>query len=539
MKRAQLFFLFLGFATLLKAQQNDQKLMRDGVILREGKTYKIEKDGSTSPLLAEIEFSNGAKISKYGDITFANGLKTKLREGEVMLKNGSFGILQNRLRMLSGYIKREGKMLEILPGELRPIDVEKNILDSNRLTADGKYYFGKSGKYIQIAENEVLTLKGEIFLNTDGALSPESFVLKRDGLVIKAVNNKMAIIEGEYLFPNGTKVNDKGFVTMKEGVNFSLKNGEKLNSKGELFLNNEMLFSNGIIKKDGLLYLLKDGKLTVLNEDYVLDTTRITVNGIVVTGTKQQKFIMREGDVVGLDGKLMLATTPCAEGSKNKKSRFVLDHVTFKQGKVFIIKDAETSLLTNDITLTNGSKILKIGQVVKPNGSRILMHEGQRIALTGDELPDEKPEESVNSDKNYLTMLHGRMWLVTDGKPATLKEDYNINNKMVVKTDGIVLKTDGSKFLLKEKDRISFEGQLIPLEKRTIPGQLPNEYYIMKMGKMWSVIDGKPTKLEKDIITKEGTKVLLDGTIVKKDKQRFVLKENEKVDAKGEIISSR
>ena len=63
--------------------------------------------------------------------------------------------------------------------------------------------------------------------------------------------------------------------------------------------------------------------------------------------------------------------------------------------------------------------------------------------------------------------------------------------------------------------------------------------YIMKMGKMWSVIDGKPTKLEKDIITKEGTKVLLDGTIVKKDKQRFVLKENEKVDAKGEILSSR
>ena len=38
--------------------------------------------------------------------------------------------------------------------------------------------------------------------------------------------------------------------------------------------------------------------------------------------------------------------------------------------------------------------------------------------------------------------------------------------------------------MLKEKDRISFEGQLIPLEKRTIPGQLPNEYYIMKMGKM-------------------------------------------------------
>jgi hypothetical protein len=136
-------------------------------------------------------------------------------------------------------------------------------------------------------------------------------------------------------------------------------------------------------------------------------------------------------------------------------------------------------------------------------------------------------------------MLHGRMWIVTEGKPATLKEDYNINNKMVVKTDGLVLRSDGSKFLLKENDRISFEGQLIPIDKRPIPGQLPNEYYIMKMGKMWSVIDGKPTKLEKEITTKEGTKVMTDGTIIKKDKKKILLKENEKVDGKGEILSTR
>ena len=539
MKRSLLFFLSLGFVTVSNAQQDDLKLLRDGVVVREGKVYKMDKDGNTNPLFTEMEFTNATKISRYGDVTFGNGSKTKLREGEIMLKNGSFGILQNRVRLLSGYIRRDGKMFEILSSEFRTFEGDKTILDSNRLTADGKYFLGKSDKYIQIAENEVLTLNGQIFLNAEENLAQESYVLKRDGVVIKAVNNKMAIVDGEYLFPNGTKVNDKGLVTMKEGLTFSLKNGEKLNSKGELFLNNEGLFSNGIVKKEGLVYKIQDGKVSALNEDFVVDSARVTVKGVLVTGSKNQKLILKEGDVVGLDGKLMLATTPCSDAGKTKISRFVLDHVTFKQGKVFIIKDAESSLLTNDITLGNGSKILKTGQVVKPNGSKILLHEGQRIALTGEELPDEKPEETVNPDKNYLTMLHGRMWIVTEGKPATLKEDYNINNKMVVKTDGLVLRSDGSKFLLKENDRISFEGQLIPIDKRPIPGQLPNEYYIMKMGKMWSVIDGKPTKLEKEITTKEGTKVMTDGTIIKKDKKKILLKENEKVDGKGEILSTR
>jgi hypothetical protein len=80
---------------------------------------------------------------------------------------------------------------------------------------------------------------------------------------------------------------------------------------------------------------------------------------------------------------------------------------------------------------------------------------------------------------------------------------------------------------------------MIALEKRAIPGQLPTEYYIMKTGKMWSVIDSRPSKMEKDIVTNDGAKILLDGTIVKKSKQRYTLKDNEKVDSKGELITIR
>jgi hypothetical protein len=56
---------------------------------------------------------------------------------------------------------------------------------------------------------------------------------------------------------------------------------------------------------------------------------------------------------------------------------------------------------------------------------------------------------------------------------------------------------------------------------------------------MWSVIDSRPSKMEKDIVTNDGAKILLDGTIVKKSKQRYTLKDNEKVDSKGELITIR
>jgi hypothetical protein len=538
MKCIGIISILLAFS-VIAFSQDDLKLLKDGVVMRDGKLYKIDKEGSLALFTTEYDFGNGVRLNKGGELTFSTGLKTKLREGEVLLKNGTLGIFQNRIKQLSGYIFKEGKMLEILPTDLRSFEADKIVLDSNKLTSTGKYFIGKSGKFIQLFEDEVVTLNGEVLFKTDETSTQESFVIKRDAVVIKAVNNKMAIVDGEYLFPNGMKVTAQGVVSTKEGLSFSLKSGEKLNSKGELFLNGENLYSNGLTKKDGLVYLVKDGKVSPVNEDYVADSMRVSSKGIITYGNKPEKFVMKEGDLVSLEGKLMVSSAGCAENTKGKKDRFVLDHILFKEGKLFIIKDAESSLLTKDIVLSDGSKIFKIGHIIKPNGSKILLHEGQRIALNGEELPDEKPEETSNPDKNYLTMLRGRVWIVTDGKPALLKEDYNINGKMIVHTDGFVQKSDGGKMTLKENDRLSLDGVVIAVEKRPIAGQLPSEYYIMKAGKMWSVIDSRPSKLEKDIVTNDGARILMDGTILKKNKQRFTLKDNEKVDSKGELITIR
>jgi hypothetical protein len=540
MKHRVFFSLAICITTLGFAQDEskDLKLLKDAVMMRDGKMYKLDKDGNMSPYNGEAEFANGTKVTKAGDVIYTTGVRTKLHEGEALLKNGNLAILESKIKRLDGYLFRDGKALDILTTDLRSFEGTRTVADSNKLSSDGKYYLGKSGKFIQLQENEIVSSAGEVYMRQAETPTPESYVMKRDAVVIKAVNNKMAVVDVDYLFPNGTKVSPLGVVSTKEGTSFSLRNGEKINSKGELFLNNEGVYNNGIIKRDGFVYTIKEGKLAQINEEYVIDSLHINQKGIISYTGKPEKFIIKEGDVISLDGKLMVPTSGCND-AKSKKDRFILDHVLFKDGKLFIIKDAETSLLTKEITLSDGSKILKTGHVIKPNGSRLQMHEGQRIALSGEELPDEKPEETSNPDKNYLTVLRGRVWIVTDGKPTLLKEDYNIKGKMIVKQDGQVIKSDGGKIMLKENDRLSLDGIMIPVDKRPLPGQLPLEYYIMKLNKMWVVHDGKPTKLEGDIVTNDGVKVLMDGTIVKKDRQRFMLKEGEKVDTKGELLTAR
>lgn len=537
MKRIGFFSLILSISSLSFAQ-DDIKLVKEGVMMREGKVYKLDKEGHMSIYNGDFEFGNGTKVNKFGEVTFAGGLKTKLHDGELMLKTGNLAILQSKIKKLEGYIFKDGKALDILSNDLRSFEGTRTVADTNKLTSDGKYYLGKSGKFIQLQQDEIVSTTGEIFMNVAETPALESYVVKRDAVVIKAVNNKMAVVDVDYLFPNGMKVSPQGVVSTKEGLSFTLHSGEKINSKGELFLDNEGLFANGIVKRDGFVFVIKDGKVTQINEDYVIDSTHISPKGIITTGHKAEKFLIKDGDVVSLDGKLMVAPSGCGD-AKGKKDRFVLDHILYREGKLFIIKDAEASLLNKEIVLSDGSKILKTGHIVKANGSKIQLHDGQRISLTGEELPDEKPQETTNPDKNYLTLLRGRVWLVTDGKPGLLKEDYNIQGKMIVKLDGLVVKSDGGKIILKENDRLSLDGVLIPVDKRPIPGQLPTEYYIMKLNKMWIVKDGKPTKLDGDAVTADGVKILMDGTVIKKDKTKLSLKEGDKVDSKGEILTGK
>jgi len=58
---------------------------------------------------------------------------------------------------------------------------------------------------------------------------------------------------------------------------------------------------------------------------------------------------------------------------------------------------------------------------------------------------------------------------------------------------------------------------------------------VMKNGTMMTIMNGKMSKMERDMTMKNGTKVMTDGTIVKKDGTKMMMKEGQQVDMSGNI----
>ncbi|WP_324674283.1 DUF6799 domain-containing protein [Hymenobacter sp. GOD-10R] len=59
------------------------------------------------------------------------------------------------------------------------------------------------------------------------------------------------------------------------------------------------------------------------------------------------------------------------------------DGVTVKEGKVLVTQQGLTSSLTQEMTLTNGTKISPAGAVTMANGSTVTMQEGDMLSLSG------------------------------------------------------------------------------------------------------------------------------------------------------------
>ncbi|OUJ76124.1 DUF6799 domain-containing protein [Hymenobacter crusticola] len=59
------------------------------------------------------------------------------------------------------------------------------------------------------------------------------------------------------------------------------------------------------------------------------------------------------------------------------------DGVTMKEGKVLVTQQGLTNTLTQEMTLTNGTKISPAGSVTMANGSSATLQEGDMLSLSG------------------------------------------------------------------------------------------------------------------------------------------------------------
>lgn len=74
------------------------------------------------------------------------------------------------------------------------------------------------------------------------------------------------------------------------------------------------------------------------------------------------------------------------------------DGVMMQNGKMVIVKGGRTTVLDQELTMSNGTRIMKDGTSIKKDGTKVMMTEGQHMDFAGNMVP-----MKTNKDKNmYL-----------------------------------------------------------------------------------------------------------------------------------------
>lgn len=84
------------------------------------------------------------------------------------------------------------------------------------------------------------------------------------------------------------------------------------------------------------------------------------------------------------------------------QDKMIKDGVTMKDGKVWTVKYGKTTEMTQDIVLSDGSKVMTNGQVVMKNGTTKMLHDGESISSEGKwrmhKTKEERKAEEMNKD---------------------------------------------------------------------------------------------------------------------------------------------
>jgi hypothetical protein len=203
------------------------------------------------------------------------------------------------------------------------------------------------------------------------------------------------------------------------------------------------------------------------------------------------------------------AITPLAAADK--------DGVVMKDGKLMFHKDGENTEVMEDLTLNDGTKVTRAGDVTSADGTTWKLQEGDKITDEG--------TFQTHVLKDGIVKKDGKILSVRAGDKTELSAETTLGDGTKVMTDGSVIFKDGKKWSLKDNDAILSDGRVL------LEGSI-----IVKDGKPLLVKDcmGEPIKKE---VSLDGSKVRPDLAVTKKDgRGETALKEGDIVKTDGTIL---
>ena len=71
------------------------------------------------------------------------------------------------------------------------------------------------------------------------------------------------------------------------------------------------------------------------------------------------------------------------EGNYQTATKLFPDGVMMKNGKLMMIKNGKKTLMDHEMSMSNGTKVLSNGMIMKKDGTKMMMKEGQYMNMAG------------------------------------------------------------------------------------------------------------------------------------------------------------
>jgi len=202
--------------------------------------------------------------------------------------------------------------------------------------------------------------------------------------------------------------------------------------------------SDGATIKQGKPYSIQGNDLELITKKLELPfNVVVTTNGNFTVGKGKERALL-EGQILKSDGWLI---------SPDGSAVPVFDHVAMSEGKVVLVRDGDSQILTDSMTFPNGLNIGPDGTCAYPDGAHARLMDGQMFQLDGTPI----------LSKDTISLKDGKVVVQKEGKLICLSpaETMGMNDGTSVRGDGLIQKRDGTQSRLVEGQTIVIPGALV------------------------------------------------------------------------------
>ncbi len=158
------------------------------------------------------------------------------------------------------------------------------------------------------------------------------------------------------------------------------------------------------------------------------------------------------------------------------------DGVMMQNGKMMKVKNGQTTTLDQEMTMSNGTKIMRDGSCINSDGATTMMKEGQHMDMSGNmsrmnttdnmHRMDANRENNMDFNRDFennpdnefqsdgVVMQDGKLMMVKNGKRTTLDHEMTMTNGTKITTDGNYTKKDGTTMKWKEGEHMDMSGNM-------------------------------------------------------------------------------